>query len=187
MSAEIPSSMPLSDLLKPTGYNCPSELQGKTFDEATSGSDTKISTNTAATIDVSTYTEPVEITPAEGYDATKKTTITLSNIPQPGSSWHCWSTSNDTSLGDEVYMYLPFAAAPATIPNDTAVASALGQGFPVEQMTLAEFYAKGGVGIELVSVTKVSDNELSVVLSNDGVPTDPFSLYRNSFLAGYDL
>lgn len=81
MSAEIPSSMPLSDLLKPTGYNCPSELQGKTFDEATSGSDTKISTNTDKTIDVSAYTEPVVVEPAEGYDATKKATITLDNIP----------------------------------------------------------------------------------------------------------
>lgn len=37
MSANIPSSMPLSDLLKSTGYNCPEALQGKTFDEATSG------------------------------------------------------------------------------------------------------------------------------------------------------
>lgn len=81
MSANIPSTMPMSDLLKSTGYNCPEELQGKTFEEATSGGDTKISTNTAATVDVSTYTEPVEIEPAEGYDATKKVTLTLENIP----------------------------------------------------------------------------------------------------------
>ena len=47
------------------------------------GDDTKVSTNTEATIDVSQYTEPVVIEPAEGYDATKKTTVTLSNIPQP--------------------------------------------------------------------------------------------------------
>lgn len=86
MSANIPSSMPLDDLLKSTGYNCPSELQGKTFEEATSGGDTKISTNTDATIDVSAYTEPIEITPAEGYDATKKVTAVLTNIPSGGGA-----------------------------------------------------------------------------------------------------
>ena len=35
MSARIPDTMLLSDLLKPTGYDCPEELQGKTFAEAT--------------------------------------------------------------------------------------------------------------------------------------------------------
>ena len=38
--------------------------------------------NKAATINVSTYTEPVEITPTSGKDGMKKATITLSNIPQ---------------------------------------------------------------------------------------------------------
>lgn len=37
--------------------------------------------NKTATIDVSTYTQPVEITPSEGKDGMKKATITLSNIP----------------------------------------------------------------------------------------------------------
>lgn len=33
------------------------------------------------TIDVSTYTEPIEITPTSGKDGMKKVKITLSNIP----------------------------------------------------------------------------------------------------------
>ena len=37
--------------------------------------------NKAATINVSTYTEPVEVTPSEGKDGMKKATITLSHIP----------------------------------------------------------------------------------------------------------
>lgn len=37
--------------------------------------------NKTATINVSTYTEPVEVTPTSGKDAMKKATITLSNIP----------------------------------------------------------------------------------------------------------
>lgn len=37
MSATIPESMRLDDLLKATGYDCPVDLQGKTFDQATEG------------------------------------------------------------------------------------------------------------------------------------------------------
>lgn len=37
MSATIPNDRLLKDLLKPTGFDCPEELQDKTFTEATSG------------------------------------------------------------------------------------------------------------------------------------------------------
>lgn len=37
MSASIPETILLSDLLKSTGFDCPSELQGLTFTEATVG------------------------------------------------------------------------------------------------------------------------------------------------------
>lgn len=33
MSAQIPETMLLSDLLKATGYDCPEKLQGKTVSE----------------------------------------------------------------------------------------------------------------------------------------------------------
>ena len=96
MSAQIPSTMKLKDLLKPSGYDCPEELLDKTFEEATSGGDTKISTNTAATVDVSQYTGPVKITPAEGYDATEKVTLNLTNIPAGGvSTLYAWSNEVD--------------------------------------------------------------------------------------------
>lgn len=45
------------------------------------GASAKLDNNKAATINVSTYTEPVEITPTAGKDGMKKATITLSNIP----------------------------------------------------------------------------------------------------------
>lgn len=38
MSAQIPETKTLKDLLKPTGFDCPEELQDKTFAEATRGS-----------------------------------------------------------------------------------------------------------------------------------------------------
>ena len=37
MSAQIPETKTLKDLLKPTGFDCPEELQDKTFAEATCG------------------------------------------------------------------------------------------------------------------------------------------------------
>lgn len=81
MSATIPENMLLSDLLKSTGYDCPDNLKGKTFDESTSGSsEVTLESNKEATIDVSSYTEPVEITPTEGKDGMEKATITLTGI-----------------------------------------------------------------------------------------------------------
>ena len=37
MSATIPDNKQLYDLLKPTGFDCPESLKGKTFEQATSG------------------------------------------------------------------------------------------------------------------------------------------------------
>lgn len=47
--------------------------------EIPSGAD--LEDNKTATIDVSTYTEPVEIEPTEGKDGMKKATVTLDNVP----------------------------------------------------------------------------------------------------------
>lgn len=78
MSAQIPSTMLLSDLLKPTGYNCPDDLQGKTFEEATSGGpEVILEDNKTATI---TENGTVEITPSTGKDGMKKVTATV-NVP----------------------------------------------------------------------------------------------------------
>ena len=48
MSASIPETMLLSDLLKPTGFDCPEELLDKTFAEATAGGDVEVESNKAA-------------------------------------------------------------------------------------------------------------------------------------------
>lgn len=66
-----------------------------------------IEENKAATIDVSTYTEPVEIEPTEGKDGIAKCTVTLSNIPAAGGTAYAWSTS----IGGT--MYTNFDVAPA--------------------------------------------------------------------------
>ena len=53
----------------------------------------KVENNKAATINVSTYTQAVEITPTSGKTSMKKATITLSNIPSGISGIYGASTS----------------------------------------------------------------------------------------------
>lgn len=103
MSAQIPSTMLLSDLLKATGYDCPEELQGRTFEEATAGGD--VQTNKASTIDVSAYTEPIVITPDTDYESMKKNTVTLSNIPAVKTEEDLSVTENGEYTPDEGKTY----------------------------------------------------------------------------------
>ena len=80
--------------------------------EIPSGAD--LENNKTATIDVSTYTAPVEIEPTEGKDGMKKATVTLSNIPSPSggvSNLYAWSgytagytTTETPSVGDKLYV-----------------------------------------------------------------------------------
>ena len=80
MSARIPDTMLLSDLLKSTGYDCPEDLKSKTFKQATSGGEADLEANHEATIKADEYTQPVEITPAEGKDGMEKVTVTVTGI-----------------------------------------------------------------------------------------------------------
>lgn len=76
--------------------------------EIPSGAD--LEDNKTATIDVSTYTEPVEIEPTAGKDGMKKATVTLSNIPSGGSATvYGWSQS-----GHPTYLSIDVA------PSDSA-------------------------------------------------------------------
>jgi len=80
--------------------------------EIPSGAD--LENNKTATIDVSTYTEPVEIEPTEGKDGMKKATVTLSNIPSGGSATaYAWAKT----VGEEGQgvMYFNFDKAPADL------------------------------------------------------------------------
>ena len=79
MSATIPDSMLLSDLLKSTGYDCPEELQGKTFKQATAGAGIDLEANKAVSVNVSEYSQPIQINPSDTYEAMEKVTLTLTN------------------------------------------------------------------------------------------------------------
>lgn len=96
MSARIPDTLLVSEVLKPTGFDCPEDLEGVSFNEAVSGEGASIEANKAATIDVSTYTEPVAITPTAGKDGMAKATVTLTNIPSSGGiTYRAWKASTN--------------------------------------------------------------------------------------------
>lgn len=79
MSARIPDSMLLSDLLKATGYDCPQRLQGKTFEESTTGEgNISIEANKEVTI---SENGTVVINPSEGKDVMEKVTVNV-NVPE---------------------------------------------------------------------------------------------------------
>ena len=81
MSARIPDHMLISDLLKATGYDCPQRLQGKTFEESTTGEgNISIEANKEVTISENGTTV---INPSEGKDAMEKVTVTV-NVPESG-------------------------------------------------------------------------------------------------------
>ena len=83
MSARIPDTMPISDLLKATGYDCPERLQSKTFDEATlGGGDISIEANKEATISENGTTV---INPSAGKDVMEKVTVSV-NVPSSGGA-----------------------------------------------------------------------------------------------------
>ena len=81
MSARIPDNMLLSDLLKATGYDCPQRLQGKTFEQSTTGEgNISIEANKEVTI---SENSTVVINPSVGKDAMEKVTVTV-NVPESG-------------------------------------------------------------------------------------------------------
>ena len=103
MSAQIPDTMLLKDLLKATGYDCPDALKTKTFKEATAGDiPSDLEDNHAVSVNASTYTQPVEVTPASGKEGMKKCTITLTNIPVAGATLYAFGTAEGVVYLTEV-------------------------------------------------------------------------------------
>lgn len=80
MSATIPNSMLLSDLLKATGYDCPEALKGKTFKQATAGAGIDLEANKTVTVNAGEYAQAIEIEPSDTYEAMEKVTLTLTGI-----------------------------------------------------------------------------------------------------------
>ena len=99
MSARIPDTTLLSDLLKPTGYDCPERLQGKTFEESTTGEgNISIEANKEITISENGTTV---INPSEGKDVMEKVTVNV-NVPSSGGGG---SSGGGSSSGGGAFRY----------------------------------------------------------------------------------
>lgn len=97
------------------------------------GSTVTLEDNKAATINVSTYTAPVEITPTAGKDGMKKATITLSNIPSGEKTLYAFGTAEGVVYmlsipavdTEDVTIYVPgttgLAEATANYATETGV------------------------------------------------------------------
>ena len=79
MSATIPDTLLVSEVLKPTGFDCPEDLESVSFNEAVSGGGTSavLEDNKEVTI---TSNGTIEITPTAGHDykGMKKVTASVS-------------------------------------------------------------------------------------------------------------
>lgn len=116
-----------------------------TIDENPSGgSGADLENNHQATIDVSTYTNPVEITPTQGKDGMKKATVTVTNIPQAGAMLYGWFDN----YGGIVYLNIDTAPTEANDIKTARITAGI-----VEIDSLLE---------EGDTYTKISDTEFSV-------------------------
>lgn len=115
MSATIPSNMLLSDLLKATGYDCPSELQGLTFASATVG-ESEVQTKEVTIV---TNTE-TEVTPDTGKLLSKVTVTTaVPNVPVVPNKLYAYGTA-------EGVVFLKAIPSADTAEFDVYVPSAVG-------------------------------------------------------------
>lgn len=120
--------------------------------EIPSGAD--LENNKTATIDVSTYTEPVEIEPTEGKDGMKKATVTLSNIPSGGSATaYSWREKTTNAI-----IYTNFSTAPDSITPSDSNYKIL---HDVEKELVYETLADWGIG-HGHGYFRVSDNDWGI-------------------------
>lgn len=77
MGATLQNSVPMKEILKPTGYDIPASVANKTWGQATSGGGAVVEDNKNVSI---TANGTVEITPSSGNDAMAKVTASV-NVP----------------------------------------------------------------------------------------------------------
>jgi hypothetical protein len=138
--------------------DCDYDVKKVTFNTVTvAGAD--LENNKTATIDVSTYTEPVEIEPTAGKDGMKKATVTLSNIPSGGSvTAYSWAALD----GSEDVLWFPINEAPADTADYLNKCAIRGRA------NNNDFYIQGFASDGDI-YTRVSDSEFTV--SFDGGET----------------
>lgn len=120
----------------------------------------KLESNKAATIDVSTYTEPVEITPSSGKTGMRKATITLSNIPVAGAKLAKWTD------GDNGVHYFDIEEAPEEGADILQLTASNGVFSKTALMGETDTYAK--TSDTVFTVTDSSENTVTYTRDSEG-------------------
>lgn len=105
MGAILTDKVPILEILKPTGYNCPEELLDKTWGDVTkSGGGASIEKNKAVSI---TANGSSVISPTAGKDAMAKVTLTVDVNSKlyawGGLPYSCYTFSATPAVGDKVF------------------------------------------------------------------------------------
>lgn len=118
---------------------------------AEQGASAKLDNNKTATINVSTYTEPVVITPTSGKDGMKKATITLSNIPSGSGTLYCWKDESEyciyTSTTTPTTSSQLIISGEQGISEDTGMISEVGEGTITYRSSVYSRYAEGDISL----------------------------------------
>lgn len=108
--------------------------------------------NHAQTIDVSTYTGPVEVTPTSPKTGMKEATITLSNIPVAGATLYAWKDASNNIAYTETAT--PEAEGGCYLSASTGLASDTIKAVAEGEITIA-------ISEEDVDFTRYSDGDLT--------------------------
>lgn len=152
MSAQIPETKTLKDLLKPTGFDCPEELQDKTFAEATSGGG---GGSSEITIEPITITQNGTTTAPSG-KAYSPITV---NVPASGSgsvTLYAWYSEEDRTY---VHMNIEVSPKDLADANNTKMLE-----YDTTERALVVKSFQGS------AYTRVSDTEFNITRT-DGVAT----------------
>ena len=138
MGAQLQDSVPMKEILKPTGFDIPASVANKTWGEATSGSDVKVETN--KTVTISTLGENV-ITPTSGKDAMAKVTATVSPV------LYAFKSEADAIVYTKVAT--PTTSDKALVPASTGITegviASVGEGSITIGETAYSAYATGNI------------------------------------------
>jgi len=132
-----------------------------TIDENPGTGSADLEDNHQTTIDVSTYTQPVEVTPTSGKDGMKKNTVTLTNIPSGGAgNIYC---DFNAPMESDIVPVGEYVGIQVFDPDlGYRLYTIAGDGVKTVGDLLTEIAGSGYAWIYVVSCTDVTVNEESV-------------------------
>lgn len=135
-------------------------------DIKTNGVVAELEANKEVSIDVSNYSEPVEITPSSGKDGMKKATITLENVPNGGVTVEPLSvTANGTYTAPAGKAYSPVTV---NVPSSGGSATAYGWNIASAGSSSSSLYYLS-VDIAPADMTKARNMKRFSVMSDDQI------------------